>query len=238
MGDYEVARTFNTLFPVLDLTWLVVLSGLLFTTGRRVALVVALVAGVIYIAVDYGYFHLWLGTREVVGADPLLLLTWLSMSYGMTNFAWIWLMLSRDRHWLRWSLAILGAWLVIAVGSQLLGDGFDTIQIRRGTQGYHGGMIAILVVGYGALALRNWRAEALGVEKVSLLWLCAIGVAVQLGWESVLLVSGIRPTRFEPLIVDSLIETNLGMPYVYLIHRAVSRRFRDRGQRAPVFAER
>jgi hypothetical protein len=88
-------------------------------------------------------------------------------------------------------------------------------------------------VGYAYLAWRNRRADALGVERADLVYLFVIGVCVQLGWESVLLISGIRPLGFRTLIVNSLIETNLGMPYAFLIHRAVSLRFRDVGQRAP-----
>jgi hypothetical protein len=59
---------------------------------------------------------------------------------------------------------------------------------------------------------------------VNLLWLLAIGIGVQLSWEFVLLVTGIRPAGLAPLAVNSLIETNLGLPYLYLIHEAASRR--------------
>jgi hypothetical protein len=46
---------------------------------------------------------------------------------------------------------------------------------------------------------------------------------VQFAWEAVLLLTGIRPAGIQPLIVNSLIETNLGMPYIYLIFRMVNR---------------
>ena len=39
-----------------------------------------------------------------------------------------------------------------------------------------------------------------------------------------LLVSGIRPDGWKALAVNSLVETNLGLPYLYLIHGALSRR--------------
>jgi len=54
--------------------------------------------------------------------------------------------------------------------------------------------------------------------------LLAIGVGVQLAWEAVLLLSGIRPAGWRALVVNSLVETNLGLPYLYLIHRALARR--------------
>lgn len=50
---------------------------------------------------------------------------------------------------------------------------------------------------------------------------------VQFSWEFVLLITGIRVQGIGPLVVDSLLETNLGLPYIYFIHRAVNRRWRE-----------
>jgi hypothetical protein len=86
-------------------------------------------------------------------------------------------------------------------------------------------MALILALGYLLLIWRSLRAPAGG--QVSLLRLAAIGIGVQFSWEFVLLISGIRPAGFFPLVVNSLIETNLGMPYLYLIHGAVTRRWRE-----------
>ena len=108
--------------------------------------------------------------------------------------------------------------------SQGFGGRFPTISIERGTGAYHGVMAAILCAGYLVLILRNLRAGASGGEKANLLRLLAIGIGVQLSWEGALLVSGIRPAGLAPLVVNSLLETNLGLPYAYLIHRAVTRR--------------
>jgi hypothetical protein len=47
---------------------------------------------------------------------------------------------------------------------------------------------------------------------------------VQLAWEAVLLVSGIRPQGWRALVVNSLVETNLGLPYLFLIHGALARK--------------
>ena len=65
-----------------------------------------------------------------------------------------------------------------------------------------------------------------------------IGVLVQFGWEAGLLIGGIRSAGFftveeklVPLIVNSLLETNLGMPYVYFIFIAVTARFTEQFQK-------
>ncbi len=142
------------------------------------------------------------------------------MSYGFTNMVWIWLLLDRDGKTVEWSLIPILDWLVVAQVSQNFGTDFPVVSIHRGTGGYHGIMSVILVAGYLYLLIRNLRANSAG--KVNLLRLLAIGIGVQFSWEFILLISGIRPTGVVPLIVNSLIETNLGMPYLYLIHKTVT----------------
>jgi len=224
--DFVVARSFNSLYIYLDIAWLVLFTLILLFRRRYLAMIAGLAGCVIYFAVDYGVFYHLLGTREVAGADPFWVLLWLSISYGLTNFAWIWLLLDRDGHTVDWSLLIVAGWLTVALLSQNFSRDFAQITISRGTADYHGIMTAIMFIGYLWLLLRNLRS-ARGA-KVNLLRLLAIGVGVQFSWEAVLLLSGIRPMGVIPLIVDSLVETNLGLPYLYLIHQAISKRFGER----------
>jgi hypothetical protein len=222
--DITAARTLHPLYIYLDLAWLAIYFFLLLAFKRRLAILAGLAAGVIYFLVDYGIFYLALGTRVVQGADPLLFLLWLSFSYGFTNFAWIWLLLDRDGHAVEWSLVTICGWLAVALLSQGLGASSPTITISRGTHAYHGVMALILLAGYLFLAVRNLRLREQGSVRVDLLRLLAIGIGVQFSWEFVLLISGIRPPDLLPLVVNSLIETNLGMPFIYLIHRTVTGR--------------
>jgi hypothetical protein len=89
--------------------------------------------------------------------------------------------------------------------------------------GYHGIMALLLLIGYAILIIRNLKGNTL--HRVNILWLLAIGIGVQFSWEFVLLISNIRPAGFLPLMVNSLIETNLGMPYLYMMHEAVNTHF-------------
>jgi hypothetical protein len=219
--DIVAARTLNTLYIYLDIAWLILFCSLLLYFKRRQALVVGLLGGVVYFLVDYGIFYRLLGTRVVNGANPFWFLLWLSFSYGITNFAWIWLLLDRDGHALEWSALIVTAWLAIALASQNFGAGFTVISIQRGTGTYHGVMSVLLFFGYLYIILQNLR----GREKINILWLMAIGIGVQFSWETILLVTGIRPAGVEALVVNSLIETNLGLPFIFFIHRAVTQKF-------------
>jgi hypothetical protein len=213
------ARTLNLLYIYFDIAWLALFCGVLLYFKRRLALLVGLLAGIVYFLVDYGIFYRLLGTRVVQGANPFWFLLWLSFSYGITNFAWIWLLLDRDGHVVEWSALIVTAWLAIALLSQNFGSGFASITIQRGTGTYHGVMALILFAGYLYIIIQNMR----GKEKINILWLMAIGIGVQFSWETVLLVTGIRPAGFGALVVNSLIETNLGMPFIYLIHRSITK---------------
>lgn len=218
--DVIAARSLNSLYIYLDLAWLILFCVLLFRFKRRLALTVGLLAGVVYFLVDYGIFYRLLGTRVVEGADPFWFLLWLSFSYGLTNFAWIWLLLDRDPRTVEWSTLIITAWFAIALLSQNFGADFAQISIRRGTGTYHGVMALLLFVGYLYVIVRNLR----GGEPINLLRLLAIGIGVQFSWEAVLLVTGIRPAGWGALVVNSLLETNLGLPYMYFIHRAITRK--------------
>ncbi len=225
--DFIVARTFHSFYIVLDIVWLLTFAGLLLYFKKRMAVIVGLIQGVVYFIVDYGIFHHLLGTRQINGADPFWFLLWLSMSYGFTNFAWIWLLLDRDGHAVEWSLLPILGWLAIGQLSNNFGAGFAEISISRGIGSYHGAMTLILLVGYLIVVFRNLQ----GREKVNILWLMAIGIGVQFAWEASLLINGIRPALWQPIVVNSLIETNLGIPYTYYIHKFVMARWREDGSR-------
>ena len=127
---------------------------------------------------------------------------------GSPNFAWIWLLFDRDGHAVEWSLLPILGWVTIGQLSQNFGTGFAEISISRGTGSYHGVMALILCVGYLFVIVNNLK----GNERIGILRLMAIGIGVQFAWEASLLISGIRPALWQPIVVNSLIETNLGMP--------------------------
>jgi hypothetical protein len=218
------ARIFNSLYIYIDIVWLVVIFVILTLTKRYLAIIVGIIGGIIYFAVDYGIFYLLLGTREVTGASTLLILIWLSISYGFTNFAWIWLWLDRDRRSLEWSLLFIMGWVATALLSQSFGNNFLSISIQRGTTSYHGIMALLMLVGYMILIIKNIMNQEQS-KKINILWIISIGVLVQFSWEAILLISGIRTMGIMPLIVNSLIETNMGLPYLFLIHSAINSKY-------------
>jgi hypothetical protein len=233
VGSEVIAeRTFQSLYVWLDLAFLLAFVVLLVWQRRYQALILGVAGAVIYFAVDYGLYLQVLGTRTVTGGSSFWVLVWLSLSYGLTNFAWIWLWLDRDKRVLEWSVLIIAGWLCVGLLSQQFGYEAVPIVTRRGTGQYHGVMALILVLGYGLLVVRNLRVPAgRASERAPLLWILAIGILVQFSWETVLAVSGIRTFSWNTLIVNSLVETNMGLPWLYLIHRTMSRRWDEEMRR-------
>lgn len=234
MPEIVARRQFDPLYIWLDTAFLVLFAALLLFRKKYMTVIVGLVFGVIYMLVDYGIFHLLCHSREIFNGYSLFwVLLWMSMSYGFTNFAWIWLWISKDKHLLEWSLLILFWWLCCPMLASTFGAG-NVITIQRTTGAYHGWMALILFIGYaGAIGYNLYQRDK--TLHVDLLWILAIGILVQFGWEAGLLLGGIRSAGFEnfsdkllTLVTNSLLETNLGMPYIYLIFLAYSAKFTER----------
>jgi len=227
--DYVVARELNGLYIILDIMFLVLLGFLLLKLKRRLAFSFGVAGAILYFIVDFGIFNLLLHTRVVTGASAFWFLLWLSTSYGFTNFVWIWLFLNKDKQILEWSLLIVIGWFAVALISQSFGADFVHISISRGTGSYHGAMAIILFIGYAYAIIRNLTTK--GEKPFPILKMLLIGILVQFSWEAILLVGGIRPEGWNPLIINSLLETNLGIPYLFLIHKAIVKHRREDGSR-------
>lgn len=226
-------RVFNTLYIYLDIVFLVGLCALLIVKKKYLTLLWGLAGGVLYMIVDYGIFHLWTHSRTIVGGNMFWVLLWMSMSYGITNFVWIWLWMERDEHLLEWSALIWMWWIAAPMIANTFGANMPVVKIQRTTGAYHGYMALILIVGYVAAIVFNLLQKD-KAKRFPLLWLIAIGILVQFAWEFSLLIGGIRSAEFETLeqklttlVVNSLLETNLGAVPIYCIHLLVTSRYTE-----------
>lgn len=217
-------RNLNLLYIILDCIFLLFLCGLLIWKKRYSTLLFALFGGILYTVVDFGGFYLLSHTRTVYidgvlqgAGGTFLVLLWMSMSYGFTNFMFIWVLVGKDGYAKYWIFLIVMWWMTCPSISELGGEA--TITTSRTTGAYHGWMGVALVVSYLLLIILLMRKSP-KEAFVSLLRLCVIGIAVQFCWEFSLLVNGIRPMNeasIRTLIVNSCLETNLGMPLIYAI---------------------
>lgn len=233
-------RVFEPFYMWLDIAFLVLFIGLLVYKKKYATIIVGVLAGILYQIVDFGIFHLATGSRHLMmngveGTESQLfwVLMWMSMSYGFTNFAWIWLWISKDKNLFEWTTLILGWWVCCPLLTKTFGPHDYEIKIWRETGAYHGWMALILFVGYVILFVWNMSKKKKN-ERINIPWLLIIGILVQAGWEIGLYLGGIRSAALEttamkiaPMIINSLLETNLGMPYIFFIFIAVSRRYTE-----------
>lgn len=233
LSEVIAQRVFNTLYVYLDSVFLVALLALLIIRKKYLTAIFGVLGGLLYFVVDYGIFHLALGTRSIEGGDLAAVLWWMSMSYGFTNFVWIWMWFSRDEHKFEWTALIVVWWLCCPMLAQTFGADMPLIKIQRTTGSYHGYMALILVVGYVAAIVHNIITRD-KKKRFPLLWLLATGIAVQFAWEFMLLIGGIRSAQIESfsdklmtLVVNSLLETNLGAVPIYCIYVAVTSKFTE-----------
>ena len=240
-GEVIAQRVFNPLYIYLDIVFLVALCVLLVLKKKYLTLLFGLAGGILYMIVDYGIFHLWTHSRSIEGGSMFWVLLWMSMSYGITNFVWIWLWFSKDKRLAEWSLLIVVWWIAAPMLANTFGQSLPLIIIQRTTGAYHGYMALILAAGYlTAIGINLFRKNR--EERFPLFWLLAIGILVQFAWEFSLLVGGIRSAEFltleqklTTLVVNSLLETNLGAVPIFCIYAAVTAKYtEDLKKRDPV----
>ena len=98
-------------------------------------------------------------------------------------------------------------------------------------------MAVILFVGYLGVILWNMQHQK-KEQKIPLGWILAIGILVQFGWECALLLGGIRSAtilswgdKILTMVINSLLETNLGMPYVFALYLWYCSHFTEQGKK-------
>lgn len=229
-------RNFNLLYIILDTLFIIILLGLLIYKKRNLTVLFALFGGILYTLVDFGGFYLLSHSRIVfingIQQDALntfLVLFWMSMSYGITNFIFIWVLISKDKLAKYWLFLIIMWWLICPSIASMGGE--NNITTFRTTTSYHGIMGIILVISYLALIIYTLIS---GKEIVNILYLCLIGISVQFSWEFSLLINGIRPLNensLQTLIINSCLETNLGMPAIYLIYHLINKKYNEDGSK-------
>ncbi|MEG2341581.1 MAG: hypothetical protein RSB95_00395 [Bacilli bacterium] len=232
MLEITPSRSFNLTYIILDSIFIIFFIGLLILKKNYITCLFSCAGGILYFIVDFGLFYLASHSRSIYidGAlqgdlNTALVLLRMSLSYGITNFAFIWLCLKKDKNLVLWLTLIIGWW--IAAPSLSMFGGAPNIFTYRTTGSYHWIMSLFLVVGYGGLIVYALFKK----QKIfNILTLNLIGISVQFGWEFALLINGIRPmndSSIATILINSLIETNMGMPYIFLIYYFISKFYND-----------
>ena len=236
----DPTRNFSLSYIILDSIFLVFFAVLLLVQKKKMTFLFSLAGGILYFLVDFLIFYLitrsriiYINNVETNALNTALILFWMSVSYGFLDFAFIWLWLSKDKNALLYSAIIVIWWICCPLISEFINTFLDqvtAIKTTRTTNKYHGVMGILMVVGYFIIIIMNLTGK---YEKIPVVRLFVIGFMAQFLWEFILFIFGIRfgdnniVKIVNTILRDSLVETNLGMPYLYFIHKGLSKKFNE-----------
>jgi hypothetical protein len=210
----SITRRFEIDYLLFDTVFMVLWILLLVRRKRFEALWVGLICGLVFYAID-GIIWTATGVREYE-----LPVAWLKfpvdfmmdVSYGIVAFGWAWLALERTsaRDVAFWTALLFGGWLLIPFLSRwtpLIDAQVVTVRHMANRVWLH---IAVVVIGYVLLLALGY-----GFERVR--YIFGVGCMLAFMMEFSLLVSGIRTFNLKLLAYETLILTNMGIPYLYII---------------------
>jgi hypothetical protein len=216
---HEVIRIFGTDYIYFDLVFLTIFTALLAVNKKRIPLLAFILGGLIIFIIDW-VFWMQIFKIRTFSLPPGFLsflpeywaktvfMFWFSMSYGLM-FAWIFLMFDKQNKRAAWTALLFGGWLTIAFLSQVLQINDNVIETVRLMKSSRVKQIIIVVLGYGALFLLRYKLK-------KILFLFLVGCGIHFMMEFSLWVSGIRPSSLDLLLVNTLVESNMGVPLLYI----------------------
>jgi hypothetical protein len=210
----NITRRFQIDYLIFDMLFMILWIGLLLRHKRQEALYVGVICGLFFYAID-GIIWTAMGVREYE-----LPAAWLKfpvdfmmdVSYGILGFGWAWLAFERrsTRDVAFWTAVLFGGWLIVPFLSSwapLIDARVVTVRHMASRVWLH---IAVVVIGYAALL-------SLGYSLGRLIYVFWVGCMLAFMMEFSLLVAGIRSFDLKLLVYETLILTNMGIPYLYII---------------------
>jgi hypothetical protein len=221
---HDVIRTFGIDYIFFDLLFLAIFHFLLIRKKKFIPLIAFWLGGLAIMIIDWGFWLQVFHIRKLSLPEvflPMLpeywrvtvFMFWFSFSYGLM-FSWMFLMFEEGKQRVFWTALLWGGWLTVALLSQnipLWDDTFTTLRMMGGSRITQ---IIIVVAGYILLFILkyNWK---------KILYLFMVGVLCHFMMESSLWISGIRSGSFAVLFVNSLIESNMGVPILFILYDKV-----------------
>ena len=212
--DHNITRNFGFDYILFDALFLVVYIVLLVQRKKTAPLKAGLAFGVVMYVID-GIIWNAIGVREYRLSAP-----WvkhptdfmMDISYGIVAFSWVWIAFERksSQDIALWTLVLFTGWLLVPAFSISVHLNDDPITTIRHMQSQVWLQILAVIAGYVLLiALRyDWK---------TILYVFGIGCLLSFMMEFSLFISGVRPPSIPVLLYDTLILTNQGVPYVFVI---------------------
>jgi len=228
-----VGRTFGIDFIYLDLMLVGIWIILLLVRKRFKELLVGLFGYGVVLFTDAVMWYTLKKTRhieiegDVIG--PYLFLAYFSFTYGVIMFSYAVMMFNRKVHPIEkvlWSAFLFLGWLAIGLISQHINWNNTEIFIYRDMTSSRLKQILMAVIGYAVILAWKIISEftdkfPFNLMKTVPYWYFAIliftGIFIHFSMESTLWIAHIRPSDWEVLITNSLLEFNTGIPILFAL---------------------
>lgn len=222
--NHDVIRTFGIDYIFFDLIFLAVFHVLMFRYRKTIPLVAFWLGGLAIMIIDWGFWLQVFSIRELTLPESFLsswpqywrvftFMFWFSFSYGLM-FSWMFLMFERRKEGLWWTLLLWGGWILVGLLSQWIPfKDAEFVTLRhmgdsRLTQSL------IVVAGYLLLFVLRYPLK-------TILYLFMIGFLCHFMMESSLWIAGIRPGSMDVMLINSLVESNMGVPILWILYDKV-----------------
>ncbi len=210
--NQDVIRIFDLDYLIFDIILLFLFISILIIKRKFIPLFVGFLCGILFLIID-GIIWWNTGVREIYPPDLKVAVDFMmDFSYGLLAFSWVMIMFEKNtiKEIISWTVLLYGSWFMIATLSQILP--LNDIEITTIRHMKHLRIVEISVVILGYLLLLF-----LGYNYKKILYIFWVGTMLSFMMESYLLFTGIRSSNIELLLYDSLILTNQGIPYIYVI---------------------
>ncbi|MFX1455081.1 MAG: hypothetical protein ACFFDB_06865 [Promethearchaeota archaeon] len=232
MTNVIVTRSFGLDYIYFDIIFLIIWVYFLAKKRYWIPIAWGSLGWAVYIFTDYFLWYIVTQTRQYVGPlNPIIFFMWFCFSPGFVQFSYVVLMFEkRNRNDLIFfTLVFYLGWIIVSVGSQLLPIDDTVIRVSRdmNIDNQRFNMIMMVFVNI-IIAIFLYVKKKLRLEDVVYLFL--VGTLVEFALELTLAVSGIRQEQgtwnLGLMILNSLIEFNLGIVLMYLLWATIKiRRF-------------
>ncbi|MGD9395536.1 MAG: hypothetical protein PVJ05_03820 [Candidatus Thorarchaeota archaeon] len=227
-----VIRIFDFDFMLFDLVFTALWIFFLYRKGYIKPLIFGLFGIMVNMIVDYGIWYNLQGIRTVENLpfwmSPFAFFVYFSITYGMIEYSYVQVMFSIDtkkenskQEMLRWSLFLLGGWLLFGLLSFVIPISDAEITVQRVMTEQRIFQIYAIIAEYVLLAILAYMGK-FDLSWKKILYIFSVGFFVHFSMELTLLLSGIRVLDLFNLIFNSVIEFNTGAPILYLLLFAVA----------------
>jgi hypothetical protein len=229
---HDVIRIFDLDYLIFDLILCFVFILVLIVEKKKIPIIVGLLCGLLFLIID-GIIWWNTGVREISPQNMKLAVDFMmDFSYGLLAFSWVMIMFERNnlKEITLWTIFLYGGWLIIASLSQVLPLNDTEIITIRHMKHLRIVEISTVVIGYSLLVILRY-------DYKTIFFIFWVGTMLSFMMESYLLFTGIRPSGFDLLLYDSLILTNQGIPYIYIIFDKIIPKIKEKILNKETFRE-